>query len=215
MNTNQYVNAAVRKIKCSGARKKEIKKQLLMEIGTRLEQGEKQDEIFSQMGTAKEIADSFNESISTKEQKQYRRNKALKIVILAAAALVLLIAAVNQILPKSIAIEDSVNFNKAQVESAMKATIELLDAENYASLQESTISQLQPLLNAEAMNEAKNQIANDWGKREQFGTAYMVEIIQGNTDMVVGEITVTYENAAVTYRLTYDRDMRLAGIYIR
>ena len=43
----------------------------------------------------------------------------------------------------------------------------------------------------------------------------MVELVQGNTHLAVGEITVTYENVSATYRLTYDKDMRLAGIYVR
>ena len=43
----------------------------------------------------------------------------------------------------------------------------------------------------------------------------MTEIVQGNTHMAVGEITVVYENITVTYRLSYDEEMRLAGLYVR
>ena len=44
---------------------------------------------------------------------------------------------------------------------------------------------------------------------------YMAEVIQGGRHFAVGEMTVTYENVSATYRLTYDENMRLAGLYVR
>ena len=97
----------------------------------------------------------------------------------------------------------------------MKETIELLDAGDYIALQERVTPQMQTLLNAETMDAAKGVLSDDWGERKMFGAVYMVELIQGNRHSAIGEITVTYENVSATYRLTYDEDMRLAGIYIR
>ena len=215
MGERQYVNAIARKIKCNGKKKKEIRKQLLMDIHMRMDQGEQLEEIISQMGTTKEIADGFNENISLKEQKRYARNKVLKIVIPIIVVLVFLILFVYWMFPKSFDIEQSKYFNREQVETAMKETIELLDAGDYIVLQESAIPQMQPLLNAETMDSVKGVLSDDWGERKQFGAVYMVELIQGNRHFAVGEITVTYENVSATYRLTYDKDMRLSGIYVR
>ncbi len=215
MNEKQYVNAIVKKIKCSGIRKKEIKKQLLTDICTRVKQGEKLDVIISQMGTAKEIADGFNESISPEEKKRYMRNKVLKIVVPIVIVMIFLVLYVYWIFPKSVDIEQSKYFNKEQVETAMKDTVELLDAEDYSALQESAIPQMQTVLSAETMEDAKEALSDDWGERKQFGAVYMAEVIQGNKHFAIGEVTVTYENVSATYRLTYDEDMRLAGIYVR
>ena len=215
MDAKKYVNDIVKKIKCNGKKKKEIKKQLLMDIDMRMRQGERLEEIISQMGTVKEIADGFNENISLKEQKQYARNKALKIAIPIIVVLVFLILFVYWILPKSFDIEQSRYFNREQVEAAMKETIELLDERDYIALQESAIPQMQSLLNAETMDDVKGALSDDWGERKLFGAVYMVELVQGTGHFVVGEITVTYENVSATYRLTYDKDMRLAGIYVR
>ena len=215
MDAKKYVNAIVRKIKCNGKKKKEIKKQLLMDIDMRMKQGERLEEIISQMGTVKEIADGFNENISPKEQKQYDRNKVLKIAIPIIVVLVFLILFVYWILPKSFDIEQSRYFNREQVEAAMKETIDLLDERDYIALQESAIPQMKPLLNAETMDDVKGALSDDWGERKLFGAVYMVELVQGTGHFVVGEITVTYENVSATYRLTYDKDMRLAGIYVR
>lgn len=215
MDAKKYVNAIAGKIRCSGKRKKEIKKQLLMDIQTRIEQGEGLDEIISQMGTAKEIAESFNENISEKEQKQYGRNKALKIVIPILAVLAFLILFLYWMLPKTCDIDQSRYFNREQVENAMKKTVELLDAEDYAALLENADPRMSSLLNAETMDGVKQMISDDWGERKQFGAVYLAEVIQGNRHFAVGEITVTYENVSATYRLTYDKDMRFSGIYVR
>ena len=215
MDAKKYVNAIARKIKCNGKKKKEIKKQLLLDIDMRMKQGEQLEDIISQMGTVKEIADSFNENISLEEQKRYVRNKVMKIVIPIIVLLAFLMLFVYWIFPKSFDIEQSKYFTKEQVETAMKETIELLDAGDYIALREKAVPQMQTLLNAETMDDVKGMLSDDWGERKLFGTVYMVELVQGNRHFAIGEITVTYENVSATYRLTYDEDMRLSGIYVR
>lgn len=215
MDAKRYVNAAAKKIKCTGKRKKEIKKQLLTDIEMRTNQGERLEEIISQMGAPEEIAAGFNEDISIAEQKRYGRNRVLKIAMPIVVILILLGSLVYWIFPRTVDIEQSKYFDGQQVEKAMKETVELLDAEKYTALQERAIPQMKPFLTAEKWTESKAVLSEDWGKREQFGTVYMAEVIQAGKHMAVGEMTVTYENVSVTYRLTYDEEMRFAGIYVR
>ena len=215
MDEKRYVNAVARKLKCGGKRKKEIKRQLLSDIQMRENQGERLEEIISRMGKAEEIAESFNESISVKEQRRYAGNRVLKIVIPIVLALTFIAVSVYWIFPKTVDIEKSRVFDKEEVEAAMKETVDVLDAEEYAVLQENAIPQMQSFLNAETRESIRETLSDDWGERKQFGAVYMAEVIQGNTHLAVGEMTVTYENVSVTYRLTYDEDMRFAGIYVR
>ena len=215
MDEKRYVNAVARKLKCGGKRKKEIKRQLLSDIQMRENQGERLEEIISRMGKAEEIAESFNESISVKEQRRYAGNRVLKIVIPIVLALTFIAVSVYWIFPKTVDIEKSRVFDKEEVEAAMKETVELLDAEEYAVLQENAIPQMLSFLNAETRESIRETLCDYWGERKQFGAVYMAEVIQGNTHLAVGEMTVTYENVSVTYRLTYDEDMRFAGIYVR
>lgn len=79
MTAEKYVKKIIRRIKCSGGKKKEIEKQLLMDIKARLNEGEPLENIFSQMGTVEEIAKSFNESISPMEQKSIKETGLLKL----------------------------------------------------------------------------------------------------------------------------------------
>ncbi len=215
MGEKKYVNAVARKLKCDGKRKREIKKQLLADIQMRENQGERLEEIISRMGKAGELADGFNENISVEEQRRYARNKVLKILIPTVLAVIFIGMAGFWMLPKTVDIEESRVFDKEEVEAVMKETIELLDAEDYDTLQKNAIPTMKPLLNAETRENMRRTLSDDWGERKQFGAVYMVEVIQGNSHLAVGEMTVTYENVSVTYRLTYDEDMRFAGIYVR
>ena len=103
----------------------------------------------------------------------------LKIVISIAVILTVLIFLLYRMIPKGTDIEKSGYFDKAQVEDAMKETIELLDAEDYAALQEKAIPQMKTVLAPETMGDVKGQIAGNWGKRATFGKAYIGEMIYG------------------------------------
>ena len=218
MNVNQYINGIMRKIKCGRKKKKEIKKQLLTDINFRLEQGETLADVMSQMGSIKEIADGFNESLTEEEKKNYARTKAIKIAAIIFVVLALIVAAalslVHLFVPKGIDIEQSENFDKAQVEQVVKDTIELLDNKDYDVLQANAIEEMKPYLTEDQMESGKAQLAKDWGKRQFIGKIYMGEISQ-EKHYAVAEVTVTYENVSVVYRLSYDTDMKLAGLYMR
>lgn len=219
MNANQYINGIVRKIKCGGAKKKEIKKQLLTDINFRLEQGESLTDIMSQMGTIKEISDEFNESLPESEKKKYAKTKVIKTIAMVFAILAVILIAVlifvRLFFPTGVDIEESEYFDRTQVEQAMKDTIELLDNGDYAALQANAIGEMIPYLTKDAMEKAKEQVSTDWGKQLSIGTIYAAELVQGKRHYAVGEVTVSYENISVIYRLTYDTDMKLAGLYMR
>lgn len=216
MTAKQYVNSIVKKIKCDGKKREDIKQQLLTDVDLRISKGEKLEDIISQMGSTDEIANGFNENISKQEQKRYARNKTLKSVALVVLLLAVLSCLTYWKMPKGMDIEKSKYFDKAQVEAVMKETVEQLDAGEYSTLQSNSISQMNQYLNQESRAEMRKTVSDtEWGERRSFGPAYIAELVQGNDHYAVGEITVSYENISVTYRLTYDQDMRLAGIYVR
>lgn len=215
MNLNSYINKIVRKIRCGAARKKEIKKELWTDIKLRQEQGEKIEDIISQMGTIKEVADGFNENISDKEKKLYTTKKIIYITGFIVLLILVIVLLLYRILPRSADIENSAYFDKQQVEAAVKQTIQMLDDEDYTAMQENAIEQMKDFVNKETMDRAKAQVSDDWGERQSFGTVYMSELIQKNEHFIVTEVAVSYENISVVYRLTYNTDMQLAGIYMR
>ena len=179
---------------------------------------EEDPEAFAELNRAYQAAMRYaqgQEMISAEEKKKYRRNKVLKIVIPIAAVLVLLAVFIYWMLPKGMDIEQSKYFDKAQVEASMKETIERMDAGEFESLQENAIPQMKAFLNEEELAKVREQMSDNWGERRQFGVVYVAEVAQGDKHFAVGEITVSYDHITVTYRLTYDEDMRLAGLYVR
>ena len=215
MNAESYVNHIVRKIKCSRKKKKAIKKELMTEIKMRQEQGEALENILSEMGDIKEIADSFNESMSHNEQQTYRRQKA---AVIAAAAVLTVLAVVTACLytiPRSADIEYSKYFDKQTLKEKAKETIMLFDDENYDALQENAIEEMQGYLNKETLQAAKAQLSGEWGERKSFGKSYISEMTKGRKHFAVIQTTVNYENVSAVYTLTYDNDMKLAGLYIK
>lgn len=215
MTEKQYVNAVIGKLTCGRSRKKEFQRQLLADIELRKETGEELGEIFSQMGTAGEVAAAFNETVPPEEKKQYARNRGITIVACVAAFILLIAAAIYWMLPKTLPIEKSRYFDKEQVEAAMKMTVEWFDAGESKTLQENAIPEMQEYLTEEKLKEIKETVAGDWGERKSLGAIYLTELAQENVRYAVGEITVTYEHVSVTYRLTYDRELKLAGLYVR
>lgn len=216
MTAEQYVNSIAKKIKCGGAKRKDIKQQLLTDINSRMAGGEILDDVISKMGTIDEIAKEFNETISPEEQKKFKRNKILKTAVFLVLLLTGLSCMTYWKMPKASGIEESRYFDKAQVEAAMKQTVEQLDAGEFDTLKENSISEMDKFLNQEEAKKIRSQVTEtDWGERTNFGPIYMVEMAQGNQHFAVGEVTVSYENVSVTYRLTYDENMLLAGLYVR
>lgn len=215
MTAKKYVNAIVGKIQCGADKKQEIRKQLTAEVNAGLRKGESMDEIVRRMGPAKEIAAGYNENMDEQEKKRYRRHRIFAVII----PTVIIVASMAYYMifqvPRRGDIENSKYFDKAEVENAVMEVVELLDAEDYEGLKAISVDEMGEVLNAETMDDAKEGISKDWGKRKQFGKVYTGELVKGGSHYAVGEMAVTYENISVTYTFSYNQDMELAGLYMK
>ena len=215
MTAEAYVKQIVKKVKCGKKRKLDIEKQLLYEIEERTEAGEELQDILSGMGTVEEIADGFNEDMSETDQKRYRRSRFVKILVSIGITLLALGAVAAWYLPTINAIESSSIFTRADVEQKLVEVITLLDEDDYESLQAVSTSQMANVLTKDYMSAAKQQLSEDFGGRTSIGTIYMQEIRQRGQYVAVCQVTVTYENVSVVYTISFDEDMKLAGLYMR
>lgn len=215
MTAEAYVKQIVKKVKCGKKRRLDIEKQLLYEIKERTETGENLQDILSEMGTVEEIAAGFNENISEADRRKYRRNTWVKILVSIVATLLALAAVVVWYLPKVNDIESSGIFVKADVEQKLVEVITLLDEDDYESLQAVSTSQMAKVLTKDYMSAAKQQLSERFGERISVGTIYMQGIHQMGQNLAVSQVTVTYENVSIVYTITFDEDMKLAGLYMR
>ena len=69
MNKKKYIRLVLKKLKCSGQKKNEIKKELESDIVSAEESGEALDEIMARMGTPNSLAAEFNDNFSPEELK--------------------------------------------------------------------------------------------------------------------------------------------------
>ena len=66
------------------------------------------------------------------------------------------------------------------------------------------------------LNEAKEKVAENWGKRLELGEMKVTEIMKDRKEHYATiDLTASYENVEITYRFAYDTNMKLAAIYMK
>ena len=219
MKAETYVDKIVKQMQCSKSKKEEIRKQLLGDIRERVAAGESEEAVIAQMGTVEELAQEFNESFSAKERKRSRKSRSTKMIIITILVIIGLFAIATALLywmlPKGTDISESSIFVKEQVEARVEEVINLLDDGAYDTLAENATEQMAGVLNDEDMDAAKHLVGDDWGARIELGTIYMQEVEQQGVHYVITQVAASYENVTVTYTITFDENMKLAGIYMK
>lgn len=211
----KYIKQIMKLLTCSKKRKEEIKQQLVSDIDAAVTSGEKEEDVIKRMGTAKKIADAFNQSFSPEEVKAYkkelRKRRALDIV------LVMLVIAFGLwwMMPKNKVLEDSDRFQTATVEAQAKEVVQMLDNGDYDGLRKMAVDKLAPMINEEEMEHARDNLAEDWGKLLNYGSIYMVESVQRGQHSAVVQMSISYENASVTYTISFDKNMKLNGLWMK
>lgn len=215
MQQEEYIKSVVRKLQCSGQKKEEIEKELVSDIQTALANGESWEEIENRMGTSEQLAKEFNENLTPEELAGRKRKQGLLIAGIIVGILVLLGAGVFWILPKSYELEKSGIFQEAVVLEQTEEIIALLDTEDYAGLEECAIEKMKPFMQENVIVEAKATLGEKLGENQGITSSYMAEVRQAGQRTAVIQVTVQYENRSVTYTISYDEDMRLAGLYMK
>ena len=166
----------------------------------------------------KHLGDKITNPISTDDYKQ-RLKKQLFIFGISAAVLIALVLLIVLVLvPKIGRLEKQAQEQEAQAssdEARMRETIELFEKDDYEALKRNATDDMIPFLTKETLQPAKEKLGSDWGKRVSLGDFSIGNATQNGKSYKVGEVIATYENVSVTYRITFDAEGKLAGIYIR
>lgn len=216
MNQEQYVKAVLKKLKCSGQKKKEIRREMEADIAAALEGGETWDEVRSRMGEAAAVASEFNDNFSKEELRAAKRRKGLAVAGIVAAVLIALLAVGFFIIPKSYPIDQRGNYSEEAVTERAKTIIDCFSEEDYEALQDMCATEkMAEVMTEENLSATKSIFGDDWGSLVSYGNAYTAEIVQMGTSMAVVQINATYENTAITYTISLDRDLKLCGFYMK
>lgn len=118
-------------------------------------------------------------------------------------------------LPKSYEMGTSGLFDPETVQASAEEIVELLDAGNYEGLRERSNERMKPMLTEDKLGAAREESIGELGAFEKFSGYVAAEVKQGGENMAVTEVTALYEKRSVIYRITFDEEMKLAGIYMR
>lgn len=215
MDAKRYARQVAKHLKCSGTRKREIRKQIMSDIQAALEEGGSLEQVVRDMGEPRALALEFNESFNQSEKKAAGRTKLWKILAVVLAVLAVLSALVWWALPKSRYLSDSKTFSEEQVRERAELVVTLFGQEDYAGLQPYLTSEMAELMSEETIAQIKLYIGEDWGEMLNIGNVYLMEISQFGQKAAVVQMTVSYEKVAVTYTINLDEDLQVAGFYLK
>ncbi|MDE6893394.1 MAG: DUF3887 domain-containing protein [Lachnospiraceae bacterium] len=216
MNQEKYIRLVLKKLKCSGRKKNDIKKELESDIISAKENGESFDGIMARMGTPELLASEFNDNFSPEELKAYKRKKLGKILGILAGTLLILLLAALYILPKNYPLEQRDTFVEAKVIARADEVILAFSEKDYDAIREMCASdRVKNVLSDEILSDARALFPDEWGAFVAYGNAYTSEVVQMGNSMAVIQINATYEYTAVTYTLMFDENMKLCGFYVK
>ena len=211
----KYIKQIMKLLTCSKKRKEEIKQQLVSDIDAAVTSGEKEEDVIKRMGTAKKIADAFNQSFSPEEVKAYKKELRKRRVLDIVLVMLVIAFGLWWMMPKNKVLEDSDRFQTATVEAQAKEVVQMLDNVDYDGLRKMAVDKLAPMINEEEMEHARDNLAEDWGKLLNYGSIYMVESVQRGQHSAVVQMSISYENASVTYTISFDKNMKLNGLWMK
>lgn len=215
MSAEKYAKQVAKYLKCSGGRKREIRKQITSDIQVALEEGGSLEQIIRDMGEPKALAAEFNESFNPSEKKAAARAKVWKILAIVLAVLAVLASLIWWALPKTKYLSDSKAFSEEQVRERAELVVELFNEEDYTGLQPYMTKEMDEFMSQETMKQLKLYIGEDWGAMTNVGNIYLMEISQMGQKYAVVQMTVSYEKVGVTYTMNFDKDLKLGGFYLK
>ena len=205
----KYISQIIKRLKCSGKKRREIKRQMISEMEETISDGS------YGMGNPVEIAEEFNQSFSEEEKKAYKRERRLKMA--GVIVMILLVAAgmLWWMLPKQIWLEDSKFFDEAKVQEQTEIVIGYLDDDNYSALQKLSDDKMSALLETDDLKKAKMIIGETWGAQKTVGNVYMAELTQRGKKSAVVQMHVEYEKVNVMYTFYFNEHMELEGLWMQ
>lgn len=219
MKMEAYTKKVAKDLLCEPSRKKEIVLQMESDIAGAMEEGRALEEVLAELGEPEDVAKEFNDNFSEtekKEESRRRRRKKRRIVIAVVAVAVLLLAVlIYWAVPKTKDIADSRIFDREEVLSEAEYVIALLDEEDYETMEDGMTEQLAGLLAGGELDKAKDMVSEEFGAFLKYTYEEAVEVTQQGQKFAVVQMSASYENVSVVYTLSFDEEMRLAGIYMR
>lgn len=215
MTAEQYVNEVAKLLKCRTSKKREVKKQLLLDINTAVEHGRTLEEVLSEMGIPWDFANLYNDKFDKAEKRAAKREKRLRTALIVVIILAVLVGILYSKLPKWKDISESTVFTEEQVQSEAERIIGFYNDEDYDSIVACMNEEMREGLNGATLKYARQQLCEDFGDFESLGEMSVSEAVQEGMAYAMVRVSAAYHNIRVVYTITFDAEMRLAGFYVK
>lgn len=215
MTAERYVREVGKLLKCRTSKKREVKQQLLQEIHSAVAGGEDLEDVLKHLGIPWECANRYNENFDSAELKAAKRERRLKRWGVALVVIAVILGMIYWWLPKWSDISESTLFSEVQVKDQAREVIRLYSENDFQSVILFMNEDMKQVLNAATLQYTKSQINEDFGELTAFGNMYVSEARQNGKSYAVVQVGVSYSNTSVTYTITFDEDMKLAGFYVK
>lgn len=156
---------------------------------------------------------SLNEDVNAA-----RKKKSARIITVATIIIVALNLFVIWWWPHSAEFGKSGAFKEEEVKKQAEKVIGLLEQDDYDSLSAMADKTMQNAFSEENRSQwetSKQAIGEDWGEFVSFGETNMTELKQMGRLYATVRMEVKYQNVSVTYSMSFDVDMKLAGFYLQ
>lgn len=215
MTAERYVREVGKLLKCRTSKKREIKSQLLSEINNAVADGEALEDVLKRMGIPWDYANRYNDHFDKAERKAAKRERSVKTWGIALIIIAIILFVVYWNLPRWSDISESTVFSGEQVKAEAEEIIRLYSDNDFQAVTARMNDDMKQVLNAATLQYTKSQLNEDFGELYAFGNMYASEAKQNGKFYAMVQVSVSYSNTSVTYTVTFDADMKLAGFYVK
>lgn len=214
MNKEKYINNVLKNINCSKNDKVKIKEDLNSDIAVALDSGESWVEIKKRLGSPEELASELNENFDYPVRSNSKRNIFIGVFIGVTVVILSIVLLFNYFVPKSSSIDESKIFDIEVLNQKVELVIDCLNTDNYEQLMTFSNDLMKQSLSYEELNSAILSLG-ELGDFKSITRTNFSEVKNKKEIMAVGEIVALYEQKSVTYTISFDEDMKLAGLYMK
>lgn len=214
MTAEKYVREVGKLLKCRTSKKRAVKRQLLAEINAAAK-GESLEEVLKCLGIPWDCANRYNDQFDNTEQKAAKRERRLRIWGIVLVVLVLILVIAYRGLPKWSDISGSKVFSEAEVKAQAEEIIRLYSEDDFETVFLYMNDDMKQMWNAATLQYAKSLVKEDFGELLEFGNMDISQAEQGGKFYAMVQVSVSYSDIGVTYIMTFDENMKLAGFHIK
>lgn len=213
MNKDQYMSIFKKSLGCHKEKKKLICDELETDILEAMQNGESWSDIQVRLGQPRDLAHEFNENLGVK-----KRNSKKKIWISIGVIIVAVFIAgffyIKSLIPQVDQLGTSGYFEQSEVEKKSLEVVMNLSQKDYQAIYLLSNQALQDVLPKERLEMAFHELG-DIGEFERVTSQNYIEVMQKGEINAVGELVALYSKRSVTYRISFDKDMKLSGLYMK